>query len=164
MKMIYKAITLYQPWASLWAVQAKLYETRTWQTRYRGPIAIHAGLNFINSFPEEFGERAHAALKVALPGFTFMHKLPRGAVIATAELVECWECSTKTACGNIRLRREASRSIYLGDVIELPCGSNEIHFGDFRLGRYAWELANVKLLPEPIPARGRQGLWEWRAA
>ncbi|WP_438491685.1 hypothetical protein [Paenibacillus sp. IHBB 3054] len=24
-----------------------------------------------------------------------------------------------------------------------------------------WELADVKRLPEPIPAKGQQGLWNW---
>ena len=33
--------------------------------------------------------------------------------------------------------------------------------GDWTPGRYAWELRNIKLLPEPIPAKGQQGLWNW---
>ena len=40
---IYKAITIRQPWAGLIAVGEKIYETRSWPTKYRGPIAIHAG-------------------------------------------------------------------------------------------------------------------------
>lgn len=35
--------------------------------------------------------------------------------------------------------------------------------GDYSLGRYAWELRNVKELPEPIKAKGQQGLWSWEA-
>ncbi len=37
-----KAITIHQPWASLIVVGAKRFETRSWETKYRGPIAIHA--------------------------------------------------------------------------------------------------------------------------
>lgn len=37
-----KAITIWQPWASLLAHRVKTYETRSWATAYRGPIAIHA--------------------------------------------------------------------------------------------------------------------------
>lgn len=37
-----KAITLTQPWATLVAIGAKRIETRSWATRYRGPLAIHA--------------------------------------------------------------------------------------------------------------------------
>lgn len=39
-----KAITLWQPWASLVATGAKIIETRSWGTRHRGPIAIHAAM------------------------------------------------------------------------------------------------------------------------
>lgn len=35
--------------------------------------------------------------------------------------------------------------------------------GDYSLGRYAWELRNIKELPEPIKAKGQQGLWNWEA-
>lgn len=38
-----KAITIRQPWASLIALGEKKIETRSWQTKYRGPILIHAG-------------------------------------------------------------------------------------------------------------------------
>lgn len=41
---------------------------------------------------------------------------------------------------------------------------NEFHFGDYSEGRYAWELADVKQLPEPIRAKGQQGLWNWEGS
>ena len=37
-----KALSLWQPWASLIAAGVKRFETRHWETRHRGPIAIHA--------------------------------------------------------------------------------------------------------------------------
>lgn len=37
-----KALTLWQPWASLIALGVKTIETRGWSTNYRGPLAIHA--------------------------------------------------------------------------------------------------------------------------
>jgi hypothetical protein len=37
-----KAITVKEPWASLIASGAKLVENRSWRTRHRGPLAIHA--------------------------------------------------------------------------------------------------------------------------
>lgn len=37
-----KGITLWQPWASAIACGVKTHETRSWKTRFRGPIAIHA--------------------------------------------------------------------------------------------------------------------------
>lgn len=41
-----RAITLMQPWASLIALGAKRYETRSWKTHYRGPLAIHSSRDF----------------------------------------------------------------------------------------------------------------------
>lgn len=40
-----KALTLWQPWASLWAHQLKINETRSWATTYSGPLAVHAAKN-----------------------------------------------------------------------------------------------------------------------
>ncbi|MFO1443637.1 hypothetical protein KDN24_10515 [Bacillus sp. Bva_UNVM-123] len=38
---------------------------------------------------------------------------------------------------------------------------DEWWFGDYSEGRYAWELMNLYVLPEPIPAKGLLCLWEW---
>ena len=38
-----KALTLLQPWAHLVVTSAKEFETRSWMTAHRGPLAIHAG-------------------------------------------------------------------------------------------------------------------------
>jgi hypothetical protein len=37
-----KAISLWQPWASLWVSGRKIHETRSWRTRHRGWLAVHA--------------------------------------------------------------------------------------------------------------------------
>ena len=39
-------------------------------------------------------------------------------------------------------------------------GKEEIKFGDFRPGRYAWIFDNIRQI-EPVPAEGMQRLWEW---
>lgn len=38
-----KAITIRQPWAALIVAGIKDIENRTWTTKYRGPLLIHAG-------------------------------------------------------------------------------------------------------------------------
>jgi hypothetical protein len=38
---------------------------------------------------------------------------------------------------------------------------HEVPFGDYTPGRFAWVLAAVRALAEPIPARGAFGLWTW---
>lgn len=45
-----KAISIWQPWAMLWALQIKKFETRTWAfpAGYSGPVAVHAAKKRIN--------------------------------------------------------------------------------------------------------------------
>ena len=38
-----KVLTLKQPWATLVAEGIKIYEFRSWKTKYRGKVLIHAG-------------------------------------------------------------------------------------------------------------------------
>ena len=39
-----KAITIWQPYAQAIALGLKKFETRSWPTKYRGKLAIHASL------------------------------------------------------------------------------------------------------------------------
>jgi hypothetical protein len=146
-----KAITIWQPWASLIACEAKKYETRSWATQYRGVIAIHAAAKRPSSIWEAIGcivDKVRAALGIIDPD-----DLPRGCIIATAELVGCWKMHRNSIDGSRFIIDEAGRAI----TIYPP----ELEFGDWTTGRYAWELANVKMLPEPIPVKGMQRLWNW---
>ncbi|MFP5375735.1 MAG: hypothetical protein ACLGIO_02995, partial [Acidimicrobiia bacterium] len=40
----------------------------------------------------------------------------------------------------------------------------QIPYGDFAPGRWAWLLADVRALPEPVPAKGHRRLWTWTEA
>lgn len=160
-----KAITIWQPWASLLACGAKGYETRSWATSYRGPIAIHAAAIKIpqvlkKCFPmsEWTYHPDHDAKKLFLDTLTkafedyapigdileYLEELPTGVVIATADLVEC-------------------HSIFHRSGIRCTVSQQEIMLGNWDAGRYAWEFANMKTIA-PIPVSGRQGLWNWCAS
>lgn len=128
-----KTITILQPWASLIACGAKMIETRSWSTSHRGPLAIHAGRTVPSM--DFFTPRVEAAL--------WNEDTPFGKVIAIVELVDCVEMTNE--------RIVAWRDKY---------GDDEIAFGHFEPGRYAWILANMRRI-EPVPAKGRQRLWEW---
>lgn len=159
-----KALTLWQPWAQLIAILAKLYETRSWATNYRGPIAIHAAKrdphDIMCCLPTNVQQAMFDSLYAAF-GIKSgaLNKLTTGAVIATAELVGCHKI-VRTGVGD----RGPWTEVLLpgrGNILTIPLQGNELLFGDWTPGRYAWELANVKLLDEPIPAKGKQGLWNW---
>lgn len=70
-----KALTIRQPWASLIISGHKLYEFRTWQTRYRGKILIHAGMGIDKSY---------------LPYYeNYNLEYTKGAIIGEADLADC---------------------------------------------------------------------------
>ena len=121
------AISLHQPWASLIASGHKRYETRSWPTSYRGPIAIHAAKKI------EPDSRLLNLLGAA------ESDVPRGAVVAIADLVNCIQMD--------------AHFIEAQSDTERMCG-------DWSVGRWAWELENIRAI-EPISARGMQGLWQW---
>ena len=147
-----KALTILQPWASLIAIGAKKIETRSWPTKYRGPIAIHAGKEMWHltlmqgnqllqdAVIRAFGGEPNRARGSAQGG---NFNLPYGAVIAIAEIVDCKPTEGFIFGGTQR------------DISE-----DELLFGDFTPGRYAWILDNIRRI-EPVPARGMQRIWNW---
>ena len=155
-----KAITLWQPWATLLAIGAKKYETRSWATNYRGPIAIHAAQRPAHKIFSELIEYQTAKTMfecLRTYDIWFPADLPHGCIIATAELIGCHQI---VRYGGRGMSSQGPGWLDTEDGIYLPT-EQELMFGDWTPGRYAWELTNVKLLPKPIRAKGAQGLWNW---
>lgn len=72
-----KVITIKQPWATLITEGYKEYEFRTWKTKYRGELLIHAGKGIDKKAMEKF---KHLNLEY-----------PSGCIIAKVNLTECIE-------------------------------------------------------------------------
>lgn len=143
-----KALTIKQPWATLIALGEKKFETRSWQTKYRGPLAIHAGKSIDK---EAFNEPTiySALLK---HGIKQPNDLPIGAVIATAYLTECH----KITSDYYSMYDEEKAGTDKGHLIE----GDEWWFGNYEEGRYAWQLGDVQAI-KPSPVKGQLSLWEW---
>lgn len=168
-----KAITLWQPWASLLACGAKKYETRSWPTNYRGTIAIHAAKKDIHSIMISLPHDTQTAIYNSLyEGLEIksgaLNKMPVGCIVATAELVNCWHivCNPGTnidIAKRIPIGAESmTNNKHDSDFADYFVPTDlEMLFGDWTPGRYAWEFANMTMLPEPIPAKGSQGFWNW---
>lgn len=144
-----RCLTLWQPWASLLASGTKRYETRSWSTPYRGLLAIHAAKRWAGAERLAW-QRAMTQLvsrstgdRIAAAGAGFWAAvgpcdLPLGAIVGLGQLASC------------ELMDQA--------LIESQ-DEDELAFGDWRPGRYAWRIEQVIRLPEPIPLKGRQGMW-----
>lgn len=147
-----KALSMTQPWASLVAIGEKRVETRSWNTNYRGKIAIHAAKNFPREARRLCFSNAEIFYTLLSIGYiTFNRvfqayeidekKLITGAVIATCKIID----TVKTG--------ESIRQDWLT--------RHELAFGNFTPGRYAWLLEGAVILKNPIPAKGALGLWDW---
>lgn len=137
-----RALTLWQPWATLVALGAKRVETRSWAPRFRPPFRL----------------AIHAARQVPTPGLALMadprvrEVLGRAGILTAADLpagkvvAVCYVAAVRPG----------------GEVVTLLDGP-DLYLGDFRPGRWAWMLDRVTPLDPPVPARGRRQLWEWKA-
>jgi hypothetical protein len=129
-----KALTVKEPWASLIADGTKLIENRSWFTRHRGRLAIHAGC----AWERRAGELMSTALGSTVPQPIRNHHTA-GHVLAIVELVDC-----------VPLAELAQR-------YPMHARTNREHL----FGPWCWVLDNVQpvVTTETIP--GRLGLWNW---
>lgn len=142
-----KGLTLTQPWATLVAIGAKKWETRSWQTYYRGPILIHAAANFPKSAKvlcaqPVFEEPLMLSLRENKAGHFYIadvikDKMPLGQIIAIGYLARCVRCP---------------------EVMD-TLSFEERQFGHYTAIRYAWEIKDVVALRQPIRHKGILGLW-----
>jgi len=126
-----RAISLWQPWASLWCCGVKIHETRHWETAHRGWLLVHAAKKLISDCGEELDE-----IVITEFGPLWRSQLPRGAIIGRVHLVGC---------------RPTDPHMHLADR-DLVCG-------DFSANRFAWRADQFERLAEPIPYRGAQGFF-----
>lgn len=129
-----KAISLWQPWASLIAVGVKTWETRSWSTAYRGRILVHASKTFGRE-ARRFAESLPCRRDLERGGIRGVGELPLGAFVAVADLVDVRRCDGS----------------YDGIDAE---------YGDFSAGRWMWRLENVQRFQHPLIWRGMMGLFD----
>ena len=149
------AITLHQPWASLIALGIKTVETRSWPAPVRlleRNIAIHAAKLVMR----EPGSAIDAAM-VGRVGEDWRGVIPAGMVVATATLAGMARVKRVNLVHNCATHEP-------GTEAGCAVGKRETRidpWGDFSPGRWLWFLTEVRPLPEPIPAVGRQAFWQW---
>ena len=149
-----KTISLWQPWASLIALKYKRIETRSWYTSYRGVLAIHA-CKGIPRWAIKLCIHFIKLLRIDENEYNVLYELsrgygPLGKIVATCRLVDCVKIVEQP-----KLSRDGFAMLENG----IQVSGNELSFGDYTVGRYAWILEDVQPLKEPVPAKGMQGLW-----
>jgi activating signal cointegrator 1 len=132
-----KALSVWQPWATLIAIGAKEYETRHWQAP--GCIVGHDVVIHASKTRDEMGECYHEPFRSVLKaaGFTRPSDLPFGAAVCIA-------------------RCDGS---YLADDLVARISEQERCFGNYGTGRFGWKFSNLRRFLNPPAARGAQGIF-----
>jgi len=130
-----KAISLWQPWATFWALGIKKNETRSWPCAYRGPIAIHAAQHWDQDQRDLFKEWPFTEIMTQDPAIEF----PRGVIVGRVDLVACHATAELVAANGLSKREYA--------------------LGGYGPGRYAWMGDNHQLFDATIPYKGKQGFF-----
>lgn len=151
-----KAISLWQPWASLWCSQRKRHETRGWSTKHRGWLAVHAAkISCCSALDKTFGADKDGAgesfrkLLIDEFGGHWAMDLPRGAIIGCVHISNCLPTSKVTES----LVGKSLQDWSPEQIDDMECGN-------FSAGRFAFEKDRFALLKAPVPYKGRQMMFE----
>lgn len=150
-----KAISLWQPWASLVALGGKTIETRCWSTKYRGDIAIHSAAKlpvkwlgasrhervFRDELADVLNVRRDSDDRGGMHVDSAIRALPYGQILCIVRLVGIEET----------------------ELVRDTVSDRERAFGNYDDGRYAWFMELREVFAEPIPAKGNRMLWNWEA-
>lgn len=145
-----KAISLHNPHGPAIAVLLKPYETRHWKcpdSLIGKPLAIHCALRntpeqralWMAAVKHPLNYEKHGSV-FSRAGYDDWEELPFGAIICLVKVVAC------------HLIDEA----FIARLTPVAA-----HWGDFTLGRYAWEVKCFYVFDKPIPCVGRQGIFDW---
>ncbi len=163
-----KAITLWQPWASLLVHGLKQIETRSWGTPCRGLLLIHAAkvwnphldvicrsepfrsaLESVGvAFPDPSGRKPDRRFRNPPKP----NGLPFGAIVGRVEVLDCVRVEP--------FRKSYERPETPMFVVPPYPRDYEFSFGDFTPGQFAWFCVNATALETPIVCAGRQGLFD----
>jgi activating signal cointegrator 1 len=139
-----RAISIWQPFATLIVKGDKIFETRTWAAP-KSVIGQRIGIASTKTIKPE--QRAHFADETFQTNYQRLllperiEDLPHGYMLGTAIL--------------------DSVELMTPEFIE-EVSNEEQSYGWWQEGHYAWRMVSPEMFPRPIPVRGAQGIWEWR--
>lgn len=139
MSEIIKAVSLWQPWASLWLSPNKRHETRHWATPHRGKLLVHAAKKFVRNVDGDLDD----ILSSEFGRLWGMDVLPTGAIIGMVDLLDV------IPTAKVFPPNQPVPDTEFSDYV---CG-------DFSEGRFGWRRGTYWVFREPVPWKGRQSIF-----
>lgn len=142
----FKAISIKQPWAYLICAGIKDVENRTWATKYRGRVYIHASAKPVGQY---FNEGVFTADQlnylIQSKKINLIEKVQLSAIIGYVDIVDCVEDHI---------------SIWAEHWV-LKEWHNGVRGGTYDQRVYNWVLANPVLFDKPIlNVKGILSFWD----
>jgi hypothetical protein len=148
-----KTLSIKQPWAHLIASGIKNIENRTWQTKYRGRIYIHASQKpsfnnlTLNLSHDQIDEIVMS--KLYFPWDARSESYSKGAIIGEVDIVDCVQNHESVW---------AEKSYFPANFNSLPFGEED----EKPTIIWNWVLANPVLYDQPIlNVKGALSLWDY---
>lgn len=129
-----RAISLWQPWASLWLTDRKIHETRPRRWNHTGWLAVHAAKRIVTD-RYELGDELASIIEAEF-GPAWANTLPCGGVIGAVNMVSCQPM-----------------------LYTAPAHDDDRICGNWAINRYALRRSDTIVLREKIPFRGQQTLF-----
>lgn len=138
------ALTLKQPWAYAISDKGKLVENRSWIARHAlgRDIAIHAGAE-----PKTKRDREEVDF--------LLSQLDDVAQCSASSKTSYSELTSSALVAVVRV--DGFVSGLPDDQVDPRCSARGK--GSWYVGPIGWLLSNVRVLPEPVACKGKQGLW-----
>lgn len=152
-----KALTSKQPGASLVAAMVTTSATTPWAPPpglVGQRIGIHAAKRPTTEDDWTFVDEHVAA---ALHRIGHWEEVPLGAVVATARVVIVGQVTWPPDPTDPEYGHYVHCSTPEGAMFHVL----DDGLGDYSEGRWLWLFDDVAAFDEPVPARGRRGLWDW---
>lgn len=173
-----KAISVRQPHASLICPgpdrdPVKTIETQSWPTSHRGPVLICSAAKALPQGLRLGTGRSIVTAEYVVSGTRLLDlcneefiDLPRGVALGVATIVDCLHTSDIWWIDPAQYAEDEEDEEHChiagwgrnGDTFWID--HDQRPYGDFTPGRFGWVLDNIISFAEPIPVKGRLGLFD----
>lgn len=136
-----RVLSVRQPWAGLLVLGIKQHETRSWNTRERGTIAIHASATQVDPIGVAILNMLYAKMPDKFFPGSEADKICRnlGCIVGTVVI----------------------RDTYSTNHTHLKMSNLEKILGDYSKDRHYWVMKDPTIINPSIPAKGQLGFWSF---